>query len=298
MQDRIGGNGASPAPATGEYADQFNVLDAWVEVRTTSPSARLAVRNILRGFDRGGPKRPVEPVARYSLTLDDGLFWQVNAGELIPCVSCQLTNALTTLEWQIVMDALARRDDLFYLHGAALAAPGGREGVVLVGESGSGKTTLALALMLRGFAPFNDDVTLLEPATLALRSFHRAFHLEEGTRALLRPFALPDTWDLEAEPRGYFLPPVWAESGVPVRHILFPTFQAGAAPQVTRLTVPEAAAALLAHTSLKHAPGRGLATVARLTAQAACYRLRTGGLGLSAAVVHTLVEDGLPGTAV
>ena len=285
-------NGVRPGTATtNEYADQYNVLGSWVEVRTTSPSARRAVNNILREF-AGGKKKPhAEPVARYSLTLDDGLYWQVSAGEVIPCVSCQLANALTLLEWQIVMDALGRRDDLFYLHGAALAAPTSRDGVLLIGESGSGKTTLALGLMLRGFTPFNDDVTLIDPATLELQSFRRAFHLEEGTRGLLHSFPLPDSWDLEAEPRGYFLPPVWAESGAPVRYVLFPTFQAGAAPELTRLTAPEAAGALLAHTTLQRAPGRGLATVARLTAQAACYRLRTGDLALSAAVVHALVED-------
>ena len=290
MIDNNTGPGSGAATAA-EHADLYNVLGSWVEVRTSSPSARRAVTNLLRGF-AGGKKPPhhVEPVAQYSLTLDDGLFWQVGAGEVVPCVSCQLNNALTLLEWQIVMDALGRRDDLFYLHGAALATPASREGVVLIGESGSGKTTLALGLMLRGFTPFNDDVTLIAPDTLELQSFRRSFHLEEGTRGLLHPLAVPASWDLDAEPRGYFLPPVWAAGGVPVRYVLFPSFQAGAAPELTRLTAPEAAGALLAHTSLQRAPGRGLATVARLTAQAACYRLRTGDLALSAAVVHALVE--------
>lgn len=187
-------------------------------------------------------------------------------------------------------DALARRDDLFHLHGAALASPTARDGLLLIGESGSGKTTLALGLMLRGFVPFNDDVALLEPATLELQPFQRAFHIEEGTRGLLASLALPDTWDLDAAPRGYFVPPRWAESGVPVRYLLFPTFQPDATPQLTRLAAPEAAAALLTHTTtLIRNPRLALSTVARLTERTACYRLCTGNLAETAMLVRALV---------
>lgn len=258
--------------------DMYEVLGYRVRVGVSDPVARQAAQSILGGF---GPVA-VAPDARfvpYLLTTDEAGNWMVAARGSTLRTDADFATALAALEWHILTDALARCSDLFHLHGAALSSPNHSGGIVLIGDSGSGKTTLTLGLMLRGFAPLSDDVTLLEPTTLAARPFRRAFHLEEGTRQILEGRDLPATWDLAAMPSGYFLPPRWAPGPVPIRCVLFPQYRPGAPAQLTRLTIPAAAATLLAHTiSLAHIPTVALATVARLTASAGCYHFVSGEL--------------------
>jgi len=146
--------------------------------------------------------------------------------------------------------------------------------------------------MLRGFAPLSDDVTLLDTGTLAACPFPRAFHLEEGTRHLLAARDLPAAWALAAMPPGYFLPPRWATAPVPIRCVLFPRYEEGAAPQLTRLAIPDAASLLLGHTiSLARLPRVALGVVSRLTAQAGCYRLVSGDLDAALDAIVALLAQ-------
>ncbi len=118
----------------------------------------------------------------------------------------EMTSGLLALEWHLVTDALAKQTAFFHLHGAALATPNGQSGLLIVGESGSGKTTLMLALMQRGFLPYSDDVTLIEPEMLLPPSVPRAFHLREGTRSLLQERPDAPLGDFERLPPGFLLP--------------------------------------------------------------------------------------------
>lgn len=263
-------------PASAEAL--FDVLGYRVRVSVPDPIARQQVWPILSGF---GPVAgtPADRVVPYALTRDGAAVWTVRARGAVLHTGTDLTAAVAALEWHILTDALARRRDHFHLHGAAVAPPDGGDGVVLLGDSGSGKTTLTLGLMLRGCLPLSDDVTLLEPLTLAAQPVRRAFHLEAGTRRLLEERALPASWDLDAAPPGYFLPLRWAGAPVPIRYVLFPSYQPGAAPLLTRLAIPDAAATLLGQTtSLVRVPQLALATVARLTARAQCYHFVSGDL--------------------
>lgn len=258
--------------------DSYEVLGYRVRVTAPDEEARRAIRSILGGFG------PVEEASGttfvpYRLVTDGPEHWTVFTRSTLSHTAPDFATALAALEWHILTDALARCRDLFHLHGAALAAPGGRDGVLLIGDSGSGKTTLTLGLILRGFAPLSDDVTLVDTDTLAARPFPRAFHLEEGTRDLLARRALPATWDLAAMPPGYFRPPAWATAPAAIRCIIFPQYQPGASPQLIPLPIADAASALLAHTiSLVRVPKLALATVSRLTAAVPCYRMVSGDL--------------------
>lgn len=275
--------------------DRYDIFGYAAELLVADPEARRAVRWILRDFAQpaGGVG---EQVARYVLSPPDGASgtaaWSLRLDGALLHTDPDLPAALVSLEWQVFTDALAARPDLFHLHGAALAPPAGREALLLIGPSGSGKTTLTLALMLAGLAPYGDDVILIEPATLAVRSVPRAFHIEPGTRELLAPLGPPVDWRFDAGPLGYFLPPRWATDPRPIRCVLFPEVRPGAAPRLVPLTPAEAAAALLGQTaSLVRTPRVALPTVARLTRQAACYRLVAGDLAASVDVVQRLLAD-------
>ena len=281
-----------PAAGTTDHdtaRDTFDLLGFQADVGAPAGTPRMVIRRILRGF--GPVDRPAGAV-RPSFDLMEGSTgeWRVRAGGEILHVGDDLVVALGQLEWRIVTAALEYRGDLFHLHASALCLPTRRDGLVLLGGSGRGKTTLTMGLMLRGFVPFADDVALLDPETLELTAFRRAFHLSDGTWPLLEPLAeglAPEREDLP----GYFSPPQWAEHPAPVRWILLPEYRPQQVPELIRLSPSEAASAIVEQTlSLARRPRMALAAAARLTNHARCYRFLCGDLADSVAMVQRLVE--------
>jgi hypothetical protein len=153
---------------------------------------------------------------------------------------------------------------------------------VLAGAAGVGKTTLARALMERGFLPFGDDVTLVDPVSLSVQPFPRAFHLHESdgdTPHAADPDGLPT----------YFQPEHWIRSPLPVKLILFLSRGAEGEARAVILGPADAASSLLRQSgSLVAAPAHALAVAVRVIAQAACYRCELGSPEASAALVEAL----------
>jgi hypothetical protein len=275
-------------------ADEYDLIGYRAVVTAAPDAARTAVRGVLGGF---GPLESgaSSDLPRYDLAAAPTGGWTVTVDDTVVHASDSLPTALGFLEWRMVTAALDHRRELFHLHGGALCAPTRRAGVVLAGDSGSGKTTLTLSLMLRGFVPFGDDVALIDPGTLELQVLRRAFHTDEGTWRLLAPLTAGAIVADADGPEGYFSPPQWAERPVPVEWLLFLDYRAGQDPKLVRLTPPEAAAGILANTvSLASNSRLALRAAARLTAQAACYRLHSGNLAATVDMVQQLVAVGSP----
>ena len=171
-----------------------------------------------------------------------GESWRVAGPGSATYRTASLADALLALEWQLVTDAIAHRRDRFHLHAAALLAPAAPAALIVAGVSGSGKTTLTLGLMARGFLPYSDDATLIDPDTCAPTAFRRAFHVDDGTRSLLAALPTPPDWYFEAAPAGYFSPPRWAEIARPIRIVLFSSLFPDAVPTLAPLTLAQAAA--------------------------------------------------------
>ena len=264
--------------------DGYDLLGYRAAVGATGFEAQAAVRSILRGFG------PVDVGAglhlpRYEITTA-AKGWQLQVDGSVVQEDADLPPALGALEWYVVATALSKRNDLFQLHGAALCLPTERAGIVLVGDSGSGKTTLALALMMRGFVPFSDDVALINPETLELQTLRRAFHVSDDTRRLVKPltFGLLGSDD---DPHGYFSPPQWAGQAAPVRWLLFVEHHPQRAPQLVPLTAPQAATAILAQAlNLSRAPRLAVATTARLVERCSIYRFLTSDIEASVAMLQ------------
>lgn len=257
-------------------------------VGASSPNLLPAVRAVLRGF---GPVALVKPnLPTYDVT-GGGTEWHIRRDGTTIQVDATLNGALGVLEWHLIAAALDHRRDLFHLHGAALSTPDGRAGIVLAGDSGSGKTTLTLALITRGFLPFGDDVTLLDPVSLDLHPLPRSFHLHEQTRRILEPLAgAPLARDRDAPPE-YFSPPQWARRPVRVQWLLVLERRPGQGLRLTPMSPSEAAAAVLTRTSsLARTARLALSTCARLTGSAACHRFSTGDVAASAAAIEQLVS--------
>ena len=247
-----------------------------VTVDVPDPAAARLVGSIFREF--AIPAHPDGADAAYALRRE-GQSWTAADPRGIAYRSEALADAVLALEWQIVTATIAHRRDCFHLHAAALLSPDASASLVVVGVSGSGKTTLALGLMARGFLPYSDDATLIDPDTCAPTAFRRAFHIDDGTRSLLLGLPEPPHWDFAAAPAGYFSPPRWAEDPCPIRTVLFPTLVPGAAPALAPLAMADAAARLLPFSAtLAQSPPLALHTAARIVASASCYDLVAGDL--------------------
>lgn len=246
-----------------------------VSVDVPDPDAARLVGSIFRAFECAAHPNGAGSVA-YELRRD-GQSWRVSNPERITYRTEILADALLALEWQLVTDMIAHRRDCFHLHAAALLSPAVPAALVVAGMSGSGKTTLTLGLMARGFLPYSDDTTLIDPDTCAPTAFRRSFHVDVSTRSLLANLPAPPDWDFDAAPAGYFSPPRWAEDACPIRTVLFPTLAPGAAPALAPLTIAEAAARLLPFSAtLAQSPPLALRTAARIVAGARCYDLVAG----------------------
>lgn len=260
-----------------------------VAVVVPDRSDRAAVEAILGGFPRIGEGAAGE--ATYALRRDAAGGWEFWSGGTRTHQATTLEDGLLALEWQVVTDLLARTDDRFHLHGAALADPSGSLSVLVLGESGVGKTTVALALIARGFRPFADDVILLDPESLAPSTFERAFHVDATTRTLVNGLPHDPAWEVPGVPDGYFLPATWAREPLPVRAVIVPKARDHARPLLVGLPIAEAATTILGFSgSLEHAPALSLRTAARLTASAPCYALYAGPLAPTAQFLAEAVE--------
>lgn len=257
-----------------------------VAITVPDPTIRRMVGQIFAGF---GPRQlePPMPASVASVRRRNGR-WHVEMDGHALYTGDEPSFALLALEWRLVTDLVARRYDRFHVHGATLCLPSRACSILIPGESGSGKTTLTLGLMARGFLPYADDVSLIDPTTLAPETLRRAFHIDARTRSLIARLQPAPEWDWDALPAGYFLPPRWADQPAPLRYVLFPSLQPDATPHLTALSIADAAMALLPYsTTLAQRPDLALATAARLTAHARTYRLVTGDVE---ATVRTIVD--------
>lgn len=288
----------------GAPTDHYDVLGYRLALSIADAEARAVAARMLAGF-RPNADDGMAPAARYVVTdkrdrswhIPDG-SWHIAVNDVLTEWYHTITQTLVALERLIVTNALIFRSDLFHLHSAALVAPSSEQGILLIGESGSGKTTLALALMLRGFLVYSDDIAVITPTTLALEPFPRAFQVDASTRALIARLGAPSTWAFDDPSPGsdsdsdYFFPPHNAVVPVPARIALFLDRQPEQTPRLAPLAPAEAARLLLMNApTLSYAGGLGIATAARLTAFARCYRLQIGDLRATVEMVMALVAE-------
>ncbi len=136
----------------------------------------------------------------------------------------------------------------FPLHAGAVASQA--SAIVLPGESGSGKTTLTTALALTGHGFIADELTVIDHDSLSAFPYGKPVALRPATVDLLRSsigqLRRPG-WTIEQDER--FVAPrdlgqVCADP-VPVACVVFPTFEATGATELTAISAPEALTMLM-----------------------------------------------------
>jgi len=268
--------------------DVMDVVGYRAAVGSSSAIVRRSLQYVLRGFDRIADAATTD-LPHYELEPVGG-EWQVTVDGAVVHQGGDFLIALGTLEFHLLTAAVDRNSYLFHVHGAALCAPTCRAGIILAGDSGIGKTTMALALMLRGFTPFSDDVALIDPQTMSLQPLRRAFHINADTWPLLEGLAGGQIRSEADDVTGYFAPAQWAHAPVPVKWVLFPERVPGGTPQLLPLQPAQAASALIENSgTLTRSPRLALSTISRLVEHATCCRFIVSDLERSVALVQKLV---------
>ena len=192
---------------------------------------------------------------------------------------------LMLLETELSIEVQKRRPELFFLHAAALEHQG--RAVLLIGASGAGKSTAAWGLAHAGFGYLSDELAPLDPVTLDVAPYPRALCLKADP-----PGAHPLPAHTLRTPRTLHVPPDALPGGVvgrpcPLDAIFFIDHRSGTQwPSVESVTKGEAAARLLANAlnPLAH-PAAGLDAATRIASAVPAFRLRSGALPATAALV-------------
>ncbi|MDO8958552.1 MAG: HprK-related kinase A [Rhodocyclaceae bacterium] len=184
------------------------------------------------------------------------------------------------LEWGMNWTIAASCHQWFTLHAASLERGG--HAVILPAPPGTGKSTLCAALAFRGgWRLLSDELTLLDPDTLYANALARAINLKNASIDIIRQFApaavwSPETYDTSKGRVAHLRPPIESvrrmrETASP-RWIIFPKYQAGAAPLLTPR--PKTATFMpLAENAFNYSTlgQTGFDAIARLLDQCDCY---------------------------
>lgn len=202
---------------------------------------------------------------------------------------------LATLEWAIAQVAVeVLGEGYLLLHGGAVARDG--LAILLPAGSGSGKSTLVAGLVADGFMLGSDEVIVLDPLTLNVLPFARGICVKSGSRpALARwyPSILADAphHRFGGEEVWYLCPPAdaWLPAPTPIRAVVVPRYEPGAATHLEPLPRSETLPILLEQSfSVPKHGAFGIATLTRLLQQVDCYRLTVSSLDEAAAILRSL----------
>ena len=183
------------------------------------------------------------------------------------------------LEWGLNWSIAASCHQWFTIHAASLERNG--MAVILPAPPGSGKSTLCAALALRGWRLLSDELTLIDPRSIAASALARPINLKNASIDLIREFEPasvwgPVTYDTAKGRITHLRPPMdsvkrMLETAQP-RWIVFPRYVSGSDPLLTprgkSLTFIHFAENAFNYSTLGET---GFEVVSRLVDQCDCY---------------------------
>ena len=273
----------------------YQALSYSFEVRWNSDPIGDYVRSVLEPFavpsdpweQRSPTTRSTPPTyfvvqgrpsddARYELLFGDQFAFTTMMR------SSQLTNVLTHLFWHINSEATQRTGDFLLVHAGAVVTPGG-DGVLLPAPSGSGKTTLVAGLVRGGFSYLSDEAGAIDPVTGKLHAYPKALTLKRSPRELFPGlgsgnggrYVQRGPWYVRSED----LRPGAAGEPSAVRFVVAPRYREGGRTELAPMSRAAGVVELCNNTlNLPLYRSRALTLLARVVAQARCYRLEYGDL--------------------
>ena len=150
----------------------FEILDHRILVQTVSADFAEIVRRMLRSFPHaegasGSPEITFSIVPPEASVLQDRWAFYRD-GQLIKSTS-EYWKLLRILEWQVDLFMTRVETKHLLLHSGSLAING--RGIILPGSSKAGKSSLTMALLLRGFGYFSDELTAISTMSGELTAF-------------------------------------------------------------------------------------------------------------------------------
>jgi HprK-related kinase A len=202
------------------------------------------------------------------------------------------------LEWGLNWAIAASCHQWFTIHAASIE----RNGFVTIlpAPPGAGKSTLCTALALRGWRLLSDELTLLNPISLAASALARPINLKNSSIDLIRAFEPTSAWapviyDTAKGRVTHLRPPIDSvqrmhETAQP-RWIVFPRYAPNAAPQLTprvkAMTFVHFAENSFNYSTLGEV---GFDVVGRLVDQCDCYDFTYSRLEDALEVFHWLAD--------
>lgn len=268
----------------------LRVLNCDVAVRCTDKSAVSLLRECYSAFLIPGDGR-ARPALSYDVSvINHSGGWTLSCGG--KSIRCQDNyDLLYEFEKDMTERLQLLRDDLFFVHGAALSMA--ERCVIISGESGSGKSSLAWCLSHSGFEYLSDELAPIDPSTLAVEPYPHALCLK--AEPLCAP-ALPDSTRYTAANRhvpAYELPTRALDRSCPLSVLVFIDKVLDGRDLVVRgIGNAESAARLYSNglNQLSH-PGEGLPIVAAITRDIPSYLMSGGTVEGRAQAVRDLFDS-------
>ena len=205
-------------------------------------------------------------------------------------------NAVPSLEWTLNWSIATRSHWLLLIHAAVAARNGGA--VILPGNSGSGKSTLTAALAASGWRLFCDEFAMIVPEDCTVHPSPRPVSLKNRSVAVMRDRCparmLP--LDFTRTSKGtvsYFLPSLddieRQRARAEPRLLVFPQWQAGSPPTLTRLSASDAFIALIRNAVNYEILGEaGTRVIAEIVAKCPAYTFTYDDLDAACSTVADL----------
>jgi hypothetical protein len=263
-----------------DHLGRYDVMGFRAEVRSNS-AALIATLDRLNAHFLDMTAAPPDGVYE-AISYDGDALWELTFQDEELCFREGLERAASHVEWHVCDQAIARRQELLHVHGAAVCSE--RAAVLLPGKSGIGKTTFALAITLRARGNgdgrvrlLSDDVVFLQTDTWQPQSFARAFHIHDDALPRLAPLGLH--WTPEDHIGGHLCSTVlgdWDRTpGPPLRYVVFPHLVPDEPVSLERISEAEATVELMrCSKNLRSFPRFGLELIPRLLSQVECYILK------------------------
>ena len=191
------------------------------------------------------------------------------------------------------------REWLVALHAAAVSD--GKQSVVLAGPGGAGKSTLTAVLLKSGLVYLSDDVVPLERESRTAVPVSVSLNLKPGSLPVLERY-YPGIGALPGYSEGgetvHFLPPPGfagnpPRGNYPVKHLVFPNYEAGARTEIRAIGGVEALRRLIDGESLLRRPwsAEAVGELVGWIASVGAYTLIYENLEEAAACVRNLLES-------
>ncbi len=228
------------------------------------------------------------PNLDYLVELDGDDFAVTRQGQP-PRSGTGLGDLLYSIEKDLTVELQRKRDDLFFLHAAAVEWRG--KAYLLAAEAGSGKSTTTWALLHHGFGYLSDELSPIDLRTMQVYPYPHALCMKQLPPAYPLP---PEALHLgrTVHVPASALPGPVIVGPRPLGGVFFVAYSPeSSAPTMTRISAAEGAARMYVNAlnALAHVDA-GLAPVLRMAGQVPCYALSSAGLPETCALIRATLE--------